>query len=167
MPLLIITGYYFKLSKTSYTFITAFIVLHVIGSHYTYALVPFGDTLQAWFGSDRLVHFSFGLLLAYPLFEVFRRLAKVKGAWAYYFPIELVLAFSAAYKIIEWKAATFIDPAAGLAFLGTQGDIWDAQKDMLLALIGALLAMLITFIVRRHRPAIHSGDISPALRGVQ
>jgi hypothetical protein len=95
VPLIVILGRYLKLSETSYTLITIFMILHVIGSHYTYAEVPFGDTLKTWFGEDRnmydrLVHFSFGLLLAYPVREVFMRLSDAKGFWSYYFPIDLV-----------------------------------------------------------------------------
>jgi putative membrane protein len=124
-------------------------ILHVIGSHYTYAEVPFGYTLQEWFNSsrnmyDRLVHFSFGLLLAYPIRELFLRVAKVKGFWGYYLPLDVTLAFSATYELIEWGTAAIVDPSAGLAFLGSQGDIWDAQKDMLMAGIGAIIAMLVT-----------------------
>ncbi|HEY4479745.1 MAG TPA: DUF2238 domain-containing protein [Candidatus Paceibacterota bacterium] len=152
VPIILITGRYFKLSDVSYTVITIFMILHVIGSHYTYAEVPFGFTLQEWFGADRnmydrLVHFTFGFLLAYPVREVFMRLSHVKGFWAYYFPLDLTLAMSALYEIIEWLAARKVDPAAGIAFLGSQGDIWDAQKDMLLAGCGALIAMLVIFII--------------------
>ena len=146
VPVILLVSRYFRLSNISYTLITIFMSLHVIGSHYTYAEVPFGYDLQHWLGAsrnmyDRLVHFSFGLLLAYPLREMFLRVAKAEGVWGYWLPIELVLAFSAAYEIIEWLVAARVDPSAGLAFLGTQGDIWDAQKDMLLAGAGAILAM--------------------------
>ena len=144
VPAILITGRYFRLSDLSYTLITAFMMLHVAGSHYTYAEVPLGFELQRWFGAernmyDRLVHFCFGLLLAYPLRETFLRVARTRGVWGYWLPVELVLAFSAVYEIIEWLVAAQVDPAAGLAFLGAQGDVWDAQKDMLLAGLGALL----------------------------
>ena len=84
VPVIILLGRYFRLSNLSYTLITVFMILHVIGSHYTYAEVPFGDTLGSWLGTDRnmydrLVHFSFGLLLAYPLREMFFRVAKARG----------------------------------------------------------------------------------------
>jgi putative membrane protein len=97
---------------------------------------------------DRLVHFCFGFLLFYPIREVFLRLSKTKGFWGFWFPIELTFALAAIYEIIEWLAAIIVDPAAGLAFLGSQGDIWDAQKDMLLAGLGALLASFIIFFIR-------------------
>jgi putative membrane protein len=152
VPLIVVSAVYFRLSKLSYTLITLFMVMHVIGSHYTYAEVPFGYTLQRWFGSsrnmyDRLVHFCFGFLLAYAVREVFLRLARVKGFWGYWLPLDLTLALSATYEIIEWVVAARVDPKAGMAYLGTQGDVWDTQKDMLMAGIGALLAMIIVAIV--------------------
>ncbi len=159
VPLILLTGRYFRLSSPSYTLITVFMLMHVVGSHYTYAEVPFGATLQHWFGSgrnmyDRLVHFSFGLLLVYPLRETFMRVAKVRGVWAYGFPLVMVLAFSAAYEIIEWLVAARVDHSAGLAFLGAQGDVWDAQKDMALAAIGAAITLLIVALIHwRHDPA--------------
>jgi putative membrane protein len=159
VPLILLTGRYFRLSNASYTLLTAFMLMHVVGSHYTYAEVPFGYTLQHEFGAgrnmyDRLVHFSFGLLLAYPLREVFMRVAKVRGLWAYWFPFELVVAFSGAYEIIEWLVAAQVDPASGLAFLGAQGDVWDAQKDMALAAVGAATTLLVVAAIHwRYDPA--------------
>lgn len=148
VPLILILGHYFKLSKVSYTLLTLFMILHIIGSHYTYEHVPFGNVLKDWFHSDRnmydrLVHFSFGFFLFYPIREVFMRIARAKGFWGYWLPIELTGAFSAVYEIIEWLAARNVDPAAGLAFLGSQGDIWDAQKDMGIALVGAVVAAFV------------------------
>jgi putative membrane protein len=152
LPLILISGRYFKLSDLSYTLITLFMILHVIGSHYTYAEVPFGETLKQWLGAernmyDRLVHFTFGFLLAYPMREVFLRLSKVKGFWGFYLPLDVTLSFSALYEIIEWGIAQKVAPGAGIAFLGSQGDIWDAQKDMTMAGIGALLAMIIIGVI--------------------
>lgn len=152
VPIILLAGRYFKLSGISYTLITIFMILHVVGSHYTYAEVPFGFTLQDWLGSsrnmyDRLVHFSFGLLLAYPLREVFMRVGHAKGFWSYWWPLDITLAFSCVYELIEWAAAATVDPEAGLAFLGSQGDIWDAQKDMGLAGLGALIAMIVVAII--------------------
>jgi len=87
VPVLLITGRFFRLSDISYGLITLFMCLHVIGSHYTYAEVPFGEVLQDWTGAernmyDRLVHFSFGLLLAYPVREVLVQIAQLRGFWA-------------------------------------------------------------------------------------
>jgi len=146
----------FPLSDLSYLMITAFMTLHAVGAHYTYAEVPLGEWMQSAFGFarnhyDRLVHFSFGLLLAYPVREVFLRVASTRGIWAYYLPLDVTLAFSALYEIVEWLVAATVAPEAGDAYLGTQGDIWDAQQDMLAAGIGALLCMIITAVVRRQR----------------
>lgn len=153
VPVFLLVSRYFRLSNLSYTLITLFMCMHVIGSHYTYAEVPFGFTLERWFGAernmyDRLVHFCFGFLLAYPMREMFHRVAHSRGLWSYWLPVELVLAFSALYEIIEWLTAAIVNPSAGLAFLGAQGDIWDAQKDMLVAGLGAALAMLIVMVIR-------------------
>jgi putative membrane protein len=153
VPLILISAWYFRLSNVSYTLLTLFMCLHVMGSHYTYAEVPFGYVLQDWFNADRnmydrIVHFSFGFLLAYPVREVFMRLSRAKGFWGFWFPIELTFAFSAIYEVIEWLTALNVDPSAGLAFLGAQGDVWDAQKDMLLAGIGSVIAMIVTGFIR-------------------
>jgi putative membrane protein len=152
VPIILLSARYFKLSNISYTLLTVFMCLHVVGSHYTYAEVPFGYTLQDWFGSDRnmydrLVHFCFGFLLAYPVREIYVRLAGAKGFWSYLFPIDMTFGFSAIYEIIEWRAAANVPPELGLAFLGSQGDVWDAQKDMALAGGGAIVAMGIVFLL--------------------
>ncbi|MEK7554804.1 MAG: DUF2238 domain-containing protein [Patescibacteria group bacterium] len=169
VPLILISGRYFKLSSVSYTLLTIFMMLHVVGSHYTYAEVPFGFTLEDWFGADRnmydrLVHFSFGFLLAYPIREVFVRITRAKGFWGYYLPLDVALSFSAAYEIIEWLAVIAVDESAGIAFLGAQGDIWDAQKDMALAGIGALLAMAIIFLINWRLNKNHWSEIKESLK---
>lgn len=160
VPIIVLAGRYFRLSNASYTLIVLFMVLHLIGSHYTYSEAPFGYTLQRWIGADRnmydrLVHFAFGLLLAYPMREMFLRVAKSGGFWSYWLPVVLTLAFSAMYEIVEWGVAAHVDPGAGMAFLGAQGDPWDAQKDMLLAALGATITMVLvalaTWVRERHR----------------
>ena len=146
----------FPLSDLSYLLITAFMTLHAVGAHYTYSEVPLGFWIQNAFGFarnhfDRIVHFSFGLLMAYPIREVFLRVANTRGVWAYYLPLDVTLAFSALYEIMEMVVATMVSPGTGDAWLGTQGDIWDAQKDMGLAAAGALLCMVLTALIRRMR----------------
>jgi putative membrane protein len=146
----------FPLSDLSYLLITVFLTLHTVGAHWTYAQVPFGFWLQRVLGLarnpfDRLVHFCFGLLLAYPIREVFLRVANARGFWAYYLPLDVTLAFSALYEIMEMVVATLVAPGTGDAWLGTQGDVWDAQRDMAMAAMGALLCMTLTAGVRRLR----------------
>jgi putative membrane protein len=144
----------FAFSNFSYLLIAVFLSLHAVGAHYTYSLTPFGDCLARTFGLprnpyDRLVHFAFGLLLAYPLHELARRVAHLHGGWSYAVPLFAVLFFSSGYEIVESWAARIVDPALGQAFLGTQGDEWDAQKDMTLALVGGVLALAATAAYRR------------------
>lgn len=145
------------LSRISYFLIYLFLSLHLVGAHYTYSEVPY----DAWFASltghsfnelvgwernnfDRVVHVCYGLLLAYPIREVFLRVVRLKGFWGYLFPLDITMSTSMLYELIEWGAAAFFGGDLGQAYLGTQGDIWDAHKDMALASLGALIAMLIT-----------------------
>lgn len=149
---LVLLAQYFKLSDISYTFITIFLIMHLIGAHWTYAKVPFGFFLQNFIHSprnmyDRVVHFSFGLLMVYPIREVFVRVTGAKGVWGYYFPLDVVLSFSAIYEILEWIAAQVADPATVASFIGSQGDFWDTQKDMACAGMGALIAVLIVLTI--------------------
>lgn len=137
----------FTFSNVSYALFTLFLSLHLIGAHYTYAETPFGFWLQETFDLrrnhyDRIVHFSFGLLCAYPFLEIIRRAAAVRGRWAFALAASMILAFSAFYEILEAVVAVLVDPELGAAYLGTQGDEWDAQKDSALAFGGAVLAML-------------------------
>ncbi len=157
---LVFTRKVFPLSNISYTLIFIFLSLHTIGAHYTYSEVPYEEWSKAIFGVginelfgwqrnhyDRLVHFCFGLFLAYPIRELFMRVANAKGFWSYYLPFDVTASFSAIYELIEWGAAIMLGGDLGQAYLGTQGDIWDAQKDMALAISGALISMFVTFCI--------------------
>ncbi|MCT4656922.1 MAG: DUF2238 domain-containing protein [Cohaesibacter sp.] len=150
----------FPLSRLSYVCIFLFLILHEIGAHNTYAKVPYDAFLIRTFGFslndlmgwdrnhfDRLVHFLFGVLFAYPIRELYCRLAGAKGFWAYFFPIEMVMASSMIFELFEWGAASFFGGDLGVAYLGTQGDVWDAHKDMALASLGAFLAMAAVFVI--------------------
>lgn len=147
----------FPLSRVSYTLIFVFLCLHEIGAHYTYALVPYDEAFRAVAGYslnealgfernhfDRAIHFSYGLLLAYPVREVFIRIANVRGFWGYFLPLDITMSTSMLFELFEWGAAEFFGGELGMAYLGTQGDVWDAHKDMALASLGALVAMLAT-----------------------
>jgi putative membrane protein len=160
--LLVLTHRRFPLSKVSYTSIFAFLMLHELGAHYTYSEVPYdewfvsltGSSLSERFGFernhfDRLVHFLYGLLIAYPMREVFVRIAKVRGFWGYFLPLDMVMSTSMLYELIEWGAAMTVGKDLGQAYLGTQGDVWDAHKDMLLATLGAVIALAIVAIIHR------------------
>jgi putative membrane protein len=153
--LLVATYRRFPLSDVSYALITLFLTLHSIGAHYSYAQVPLGfwikETLhQGRNHYDRLVHFSFGLMMSYPAREILVREANTRGFWAYYLPVDAILALSAMYEIMESWFAKIVSPGLGDAWLGTQGDIWDSQNDMTCAIAGAIVCMLITAIVKRN-----------------
>jgi putative membrane protein len=150
------------LSRVSYTLIFLFLCGHEVGSHYTYAEVPydawcralFGFSFNEWIGwdrnnYDRFVHFGYGLLLAYPVREVFLRFGDIKGFWGYFLPLDLTMSTSMLYELIEWGVAEVFGGELGVLYLGTQGDVWDAHKDMGLASLGALLAMLLTYAMNR------------------
>lgn len=141
------------LSRISYTLIFIFMCLHSVGAHYTYSEVPYQAWIAALTGGappsgrnqfDRFVHFSYGLLLTYPIREVFLRVAQVRGFWGYYLPLDVTMATSMLYELIEWGAAVVFGGELGVAYLGSQGDPWDAQKDMALATLGACVAMFVT-----------------------
>jgi putative membrane protein len=157
LPLIVLSHLKLPLSRISYTLIFLFMALHEVGAHYTYSEVPYGDWSRALFGRDlnellgwernnfdRIIHFSYGLLLAYPIREVFLRVASVRGFWGYFLPLDLTMSTSMLFELIEWGAAELFGGELGAAYLGTQGDVWDAHKDMALASLGALIAMLLT-----------------------
>jgi len=150
----------FRFSNLSAVLILAFLALHAVGSHYTYSAVPAGEWAREAFGLsrnhyDRFVHFAFGLLWAYPFREIALRAVHAHRVWGYVIPCLAVLAVSSLYEILESWAARVVNPEIGIAFVGAQGDAWDGQKDMTLALVGAMLAMAATAWARRatgHEP---------------
>ncbi len=151
---LIVTYKRYQFSDLSYLLICVYLCLHVYGSKYTYAENPLGYWLQDVFSShrnhyDRIVHFSFGFLLAYPMRELFLRWLKYPKLISWILPIEITLSISAFYELIEWFVADIFFKAQGNAYLGTQGDIWDAQKDIFLAFIGAILATTMVSAIKK------------------
>ena len=177
VAVLVATHERLPLSRVSYTLIFLFFCLHALGAHYTYSLVPYdawcealtGRTLSSLTGwnrnhYDRLVHLAYGLLLAYPVREVFLRVAEVRGFWGYYLPLDVMMATSVLYELIEWGAAMLFGGELGTAYLGTQGDPWDAQKDMALAALGALVAMLVTAAINRRYQRDFAREWAESLR---
>lgn len=154
--LLAVSYRWFRFSNLSYGLFTLFLSLHLVGAHYTYAETPFGYWMQDWFGFernhyDRLVHFSFGLLLALPIREFLSARSGASTGWSYLLAVVCVMAMSAVYEIIEMLAAVVVSPELGAAYLGTQGDEWDAQKDSALASGGAILAIVLAWGWKRFR----------------
>lgn len=177
VALLVFTYKLFPLSRISYTLIFVFLCLHAIGAHYTYAEVPYNDWFRALTGTtlnelmgwqrnhfDRFVHFSYGLLLAYPIREVFLRIADVRGFWGYFLPLDVTMSTSMTYELIEWAAAVYLGGELGMAYLGTQGDVWDGHKDMALASLGALISMTATALVNANLQRDFAREWAESLR---
>lgn len=162
LPAVLLLYRHMPLSRLSCSCLFLFFCLHAIGAHFTYSLVPYDDTVAWLTGTtinelfdwernhfDRLVHFLFGLLLTYPCRELFVRVAGTRGVWGYICPLLLTSSFSGLYELIEWWAAMVFGGDLGADYLGTQGDIWDGQRDMALAGLGALFSMLLALGVNR------------------
>ncbi len=153
VPFFVVTYRRLPLSRISYVSLLVFLVLHEIGAHYTYAEVPYDAAFEAILGRglnelmgwernhfDRAVHFLYGVLITYPTREIFLRVASARGFWAYLFPLLVVMSSSLLFELIEWAAALAFGGDLGMAYLGTQGDVWDSHKDSGLATLGSLLA---------------------------
>ncbi|MEN9964667.1 MAG: hypothetical protein RL582_1762 [Bacteroidota bacterium] len=154
LTFLLLTYRKYTFSDLSYLLITVYLCLHIYGAKYTYAENPFGYWLKDYFHAsrnhyDRIVHFSFGFLLAYPMRELFLSWLKYPALVSWILPIEITLSISAFYELIEWAVADVFFAAQGAAYLGTQGDIWDAQKDIFLAFSGAILATTIVSVLKK------------------
>lgn len=144
----------YQFSDLSYLLITIYLCLHIYGSKFTYSENPLGYWLKEkldWERNhyDRIVHFSFGFLLAYPWRELFIRVFKFPSWVGWALPIEMTLSISGIYELIEWAVADVFFKEQGQAYLGTQGDIWDAQKDMFLAVLGAAIATSIVSSIKK------------------
>lgn len=140
VPLLLRYGPELGYDDATWTCIALFFALHLIGAHYTYSLVPFWpDGGRNHY--DRLVHFAYGLLLAKPVLELFAARAAPRGLWRWLMPVFFLMAHGTIYEVLEWLAAEQFGGDLGVAFLGTQGDGWDAQKDMALAGLGAAMGV--------------------------
>lgn len=147
LPLLALTYKRFPLTRLAYILIAIHAVILLVGGHYTYACVPLFDYIKDFFGLarnhyDRLGHFAQGFIPAIIARELLIRTSTLKpGKWMFAVIVLSITGISAIYELIEWAAAALTGEAAD-AFLGSQGDVWDTQKDMFLALIGAIMALL-------------------------
>lgn len=151
LPIMLLVGViawvqrFHSFSKLSYGMMFFLMALHTIGGHYTFSRVPF-DFVTDTFGFernhyDRVAHFTVGFY-AYPLAEILQRRKLVNTRWLLYlFPVFSIVSLAAAYELFEWRYALTAEPGAGLAVLGSQGDVWDAQKDMLSDTLGAIFAV--------------------------
>jgi len=152
------------ISRHSFFCMTLFLCLHTLGARYLYSYTPYDNWTEQIFGVtiteifdfqrnhyDRLVHFSYGLLLVIPVQEFERRYLKLSFFWSSVLAVEFILATSAAYELLEWIVAVTFTPEWADQFLGQQGDQFDAMKDMALATSGAVLSMLVMAVVQRRK----------------
>ena len=159
VPLLIWSYRHLRFSNFSYSLIFIFLCLHEIGAHYTYAEVPYGTWFHRITGLDinaalgfernhfdRAVHFLYGFLILPACAEIFQARASLVGFWRYLVPITFILSHSELFEMIEWQAAEIFGGPLGQAYLGTQGDIWDAQKDSAAAMLGAIASTILCYL---------------------
>ncbi len=161
VPGLVLTYRRLRFSNLAYTCLFVFFVLHEVGAHYTYSEVPWREWLAAITGAeaiaagrnhyDRFVHFAYGLLLMPAVRELVEARMSPRGLWRWLMPLFFVMSHSVIYEMIEWIAAVLFGGDLGVAYLGTQGDEWDAQKDMALATAGAVTALVLLEILARLR----------------
>lgn len=163
---LVLTYRWFRFSNTAYLMMAVLVFLHTIGGHYTFERVPF-QWVSETFGFernhyDRIAHFSVGFY-AFAMAEFLDRRALIKARWLLFLvPVMAIFTVASVYEIIEWIYAAASDPSAGAAFLGSQGDLWDAQKDMLADGLGAILATAMYLLLRRPGSAAEVATAAPA-----
>lgn len=151
-----------NLSNTSFLIIVIFMLFHMIGARWIYSYTPYdqwindltGFSINCFFGFqrnqyDRLVHFLFGFMIIIPLREIYSRWAKCPPGIPILLAFLSILSLSMLYEVFEWSISIFLSPEDVEAYNGQQGDYWDAQKDMALALAGALVMILIIRLKER------------------
>lgn len=164
VPVLVLTYGNLRFSNTAYTCLFVFFALHELGAHYTYSLVPYDDWSRALIGRsiselagaernhfDRAIHFLYGVLVTPAVVELFAAKAPPKGVWRFLMPLFFMNSHAVIYETIEWLAAEAFGGDLGTAYLGTQGDPFDAQKDMALAFLGSVLTLPVVLRARGRR----------------
>lgn len=164
VPVLVLGYRRLRFSDGSYAALFVFLLLHEVGAHYTYAEVPWDRWFSALFGFslhdalglsrnhfDRVIHFAYGLLVTPAVVELVAARTSSPGIWRWLVPVSLITASSALFELFEWGAAVWFGGDLGVAYLGTQGDPWDAQQDMLQALLGSLVAVAVLAAAGRRR----------------
>ncbi|VVQ33610.1 Inner membrane protein YjdF [Pseudomonas fluorescens] len=154
----------FRLSAVSISLVFVFLCIHELGSHYTYAKVPYDQWCSALTGVsfdkalglhrnhfDRLVHLSYGLLMVYPIREVLVRLTPLRGFWLVFVALNIILSTSAIYEMVEWIGGAYLGDDTSRAFVGAQNDPWDSQKDMALAVAGAFVSECVVLLCKQKR----------------
>ncbi len=154
----------YPVSRAGFTCLILFMLFHTLGARYIYSYVPYDQWCAQFFGTrlqeafdfrrnhyDRLVHFLFGLLWTLPVWEVLTRHFRVTPRLALYFAVEFVMAASMLYEVFEWGLTMVLSPDDANAYNGQQGDMWDAQKDMALAMVGAVMAAGLVMVTLKRK----------------
>ena len=166
---------YWHISSRAYVLATWFLLIHIIGARYLYSYVPYDDWTQQLFNIklsavfgwqrnmyDRLVHFSYGLLLFSAMYESLRYLLKIQSSkQLIVITLMLNMSTSLLYELFEWGIATTLSPEAAEAYNGQQGDMWDAHKDMALALVGGIIAATITVFLDNNKANKYKQQVIP------
>jgi putative membrane protein len=123
---------------------------------YAYTKNPIGEYFQNTYHLvrnpyDRIVHFSFGFLLAYPLYDSLKTKLLVKGKWKYILPVNIITTLACVFELIEWTVAELTTKETGETYVATQGDVWDAHKDIVLAIVGAAIVMFLLYFTQRSK----------------
>lgn len=164
--LLVATYKKFQFSNLSYLCFYLFLLLHTYGAKYAYADNPLGAWLQAQGHLqrnpyDRIVHTSFGLLIAYPIRELLMRRFHIRRRLLWFLPVEMILSLAGLFELVEWSIADVFFPAHGKSYVGTQGDVWDAQKDMVVAVLGSILITAVAYLLKkRARDAVYKALVA-------
>lgn len=145
--LMLLTYRRFRFTTVTYALAWAFALILMVGGHWTYAEVPAGNWARDAFGLsrnhfDRVGHFFQGVIPAMFARELLVRTSPLRrGKWLFFACVSMALAISAGYELFEWQYAVIFGGEQAESFLGSQGDVWDAQKDMFMALIGAVASL--------------------------
>jgi putative membrane protein len=155
---------YVSFSASARIGMASLFILHAIGTHYTYSLTPYDEFFRDWldisindgFGwqrnhYDRFVHVAFGLTTALPFYESLRTMLRISRGAAWFLSVNLVISASALYELMEWLAAEVFSADAGTLYLGSQGDTWDAQWDIALAIFGAAIICACSLVAGKLR----------------
>ncbi|MDP2695821.1 MAG: DUF2238 domain-containing protein [bacterium] len=156
LPILIWGYYKHRLSNLAYLSIFVYATLCIFAAHYTFSEAPLGEWLSQLFGwernhYDRLVHLSYGLLMTPVIWEIFRNYLPKKNWAKAIFVFSIVVALGSLYELAELAAAVIFNPELGLDFVGAQGDVWDAQKDMALQTAGSIMSLMLLGVFKARR----------------
>jgi putative membrane protein len=156
LSIVVISQKWLRLSDLSYLCIFSFVMLHLYGALYAYTHNALGEwlrnTYHLWRNPyDRIVHFSFGFFLAYPFRELLINKFRVSSRASWLMPVEIAFSLGTVFEMIEWGVAEFTTKETGETYVATQGDVWDAHKDIAMAAIGAAFSMLIVYFIKRRK----------------